>query len=236
MDDPWLTVKCWADAAWAYMKTYASVFMWFLVLPTGGLFLVLVVMGLFGAINEDSAVELNRKMLPWIIASSGFLAGLIVSIQDRHTLGEIVRPRIKMEYHGTDFRIEDSRAIGVFAYIKLTGLCHEPVHFEVYCSDVTATNRGSQNLHRHVGVGTHRVLSRTEPELLPVLLYDWNKVPGPFIECLVASKLHQDEIERGDEFLVTISAYGKMEPAHIQLRCWIRDQKFNVEEVKPTNN
>jgi hypothetical protein len=50
----------------------------------------------------------------------------------------------------------------------------------------------------------------------------------------VASKLHQDEIERGDEFLVTISAYGQMELAHIQLRCWTRDQKFHVEEVKPT--
>jgi hypothetical protein len=115
MEDPRFTVKYWADAAWAYVKTYVSVFMWFLLLPTGGLFLVLVVMGLFEAIDEDSAVAIIRKMLSWIIASSGFLAGLIVSIQGRHTLAEITRLGIKMEYHGTDFCVEDSRAMGVFA-------------------------------------------------------------------------------------------------------------------------
>jgi hypothetical protein len=44
---------------------------------------------------------------------------------------------------------------------------------------------------------------------------------------------HQGLFLSGGKFLINVSAFGAMEPVHIQLRCWAEDRKFIVEEVKP---
>lgn len=217
------------------MKAFLKVFILFVAFPLGSAGIALAALGIYtGWVTPEVAIKWVADMLPWIIGLSAFISASIVSVKDRHALLELIKPRILIEFHGTNTYYKYNKAgDGILASIKLTGLCHKRVDFHVYCSASISTKPGSQTLLIETGDGTHRFLAGPEPHLLPVLRYDWNIAP-PFIVCLVAANhmLTTQEMT-GGEFMVTISAYGEMEPAHIQLHFWADDNKFCVEEVKP---
>jgi hypothetical protein len=218
------------------MKAFVKVFVVFLGVPFGAAAAALGIIGIYsGWATPEAAFKWTMGMLPWIIGLSAFLAAGFVSVKDKHALAELTTPRIKIAYYGTDFSEDerDSTIDGVLAYIELTGLSHKRVDFHVWCSDAMHTERGKQNLLLTKREGWHRFLTRTEIHRLAVLKLEWNTVPAPFIRCLLPYQQHQDHFMSGGKFLINISAFGEMEPIHIQLRCWAEDKKFRVEEVKP---
>jgi hypothetical protein len=196
-------------------------------------------MGIYTGLSDPHAAEeFVRKWLVFWLGFSGFITGLVISIKYKYELHTIITPRIGMKYHGTDFSTnsETDEINGVIAYIELIGLSHKQVHFYLWCSDASRTGRGKQHLELRIGKGLHRFLTRTERHRLPVLLFRWDRIPFPFIECLLPYQQHQDHLISGEQFLINISAFGEMEPVHLQLRCWCEDKKFRVEEVMPMEN
>lgn len=229
----------WLAISGAFMKTFLKVFIFVLTLPFGGLAVVLAIIGIYsGWATPETAYRWTMDALPWVIGLSAFLAASYVSIKDRHALAEIHTPRIKMEYYGTDFSASEhtGELDGVLAYIELTGLSHREIHFHLWCSDAMYTEKGKQQLLLNIGNGLHRKLTRTETHRVAVLQLSWITVPSPIILCLLPYQQYQDHLMSGGKFLVNISAFGEMEPVHIQLRCWAEDKKFLVEEVKPMEN
>jgi len=207
-----------------------------ILFPTGWLILGTdLLLGFKTGLSEGDTAKV-MIWLPYCIGVSSFISGLIASIRYQYELVKIKTPKIEMEYYGTDFKVENNNVIGVAAYIELTGVSTGETHFYIYCSDVKATRKGSQNLRLNRGSGMHRFLPRGEKTRIQVLLLEWNGVPAPYIKCCVPWQGHEDEIARGGEFLVNLSAFGDMEPVHIQLRCGAdlkNHSKFLVEQVIP---
>jgi hypothetical protein len=137
--DAWLlTVQYWLSISGAFMKAFLKVFVVFLGVPFGAATAVLGIVGIYsGWATPEAAFRWTMDALPWIIGLSSFLAAGFVSVKDKHALAELMRPRIKMEYYGTDFSEDDNSGelTGVLAYIVLTGLSHGEVHFHLWCSD-----------------------------------------------------------------------------------------------------
>lgn len=204
------------------MKTFLWVFTGLLFLPFAPAAIFLGVMGIYsGWSTPEATIQWIINASPWIVTVSSFTAGLIVSSRDRHKLLELSTPSVSLDL----FKEIQEDIEGVQrAFLEVTGLSANKVKIEVFGTDVRANTPTGYDIYGrfilHIASGVAQSFSVHRGEThrsIPIIRYNPCE-GGPSIHVEIPLQIPTTDIIRGDEFVLSLSAFGGTKPASMTLR------------------